>query len=85
MNEVAKSKFKLTNKIFAKNLLEKFIYTRNITETLVSKINPEDQIPQSMEDCSPLKWHRAHTTWFFEEVIIKRSKTHVRTIDYRSK
>mgnify|MGYP001233099802 CR=1 FL=1 len=72
MNEVSKSKFKLTNKVFAKNLLEKFIYTRNITETLVSKIHPEDQIPQSMEDCSPLKWHRAHTTWFFEEVIIKK-------------
>ncbi|PPR79526.1 MAG: Hercynine oxygenase [Alphaproteobacteria bacterium MarineAlpha2_Bin1] len=65
-------------------LLNNFITTRKLTETLASKVKPEDQIPQSMEDCSPLKWHRAHTTWFFEEVILKKYSLnyHVFNKDY---
>lgn len=43
---------------------------RGHTEHLTSCLSPEDQCIQSMPDASPAKWHRAHTTWFFEQFIL---------------
>lgn len=48
-----------------------FETTRSRTDALVAPLNPEDTMLQSMEDASPAKWHLAHTTWFFEEFILK--------------
>ena len=44
--------------------------TRRRTEELAAPLAPEDQVVQSMPDVSPTKWHRAHTTWFFETFVL---------------
>ncbi|HEY8562065.1 MAG TPA: ergothioneine biosynthesis protein EgtB [Pyrinomonadaceae bacterium] len=45
---------------------------RAATEKLCEPLNTEDYIPQPIVDVSPPKWNIAHTTWFFEEMILKR-------------
>lgn len=51
------------------NALFKSVRARS--DALVAPLQAEDMMLQSMEDASPPKWHLAHTTWFFEEFILK--------------
>ena len=51
-------------------LVDRFTGVRGTTEALASRLTPEDQTVQSMPDTSPTKWHRAHTTWFFETFLL---------------
>jgi len=43
---------------------------RDETERRAGPLSAEDQLVQSMPDASPAKWHRAHTTWFFEQFVL---------------
>jgi ergothioneine biosynthesis protein EgtB len=52
-------------------LLDGYRAVRQLTEKLVEPLTPEDQMLQSMDDASPAKWHRAHTTWFFETFLLQ--------------
>jgi ergothioneine biosynthesis protein EgtB len=50
--------------------LAAFRTVRAETERRAAPLGPEDQVVQSMPDTSPTKWHRAHTTWFFEQFLL---------------
>lgn len=52
-------------------ILDLYEMVRAMSISLVEGLLPEDMVLQSMEDASPANWHLAHTTWFFEEFILK--------------
>ncbi|MDB5751050.1 MAG: hypothetical protein JWP65_1471 [Ramlibacter sp.] len=47
-----------------------FAQVRARSVALAQPLSPEDQCVQSMPDASPVKWHLAHTSWFFETVVL---------------
>ncbi len=53
------------------NLLEFFLETRKHSEIICEPLETEDYVVQPIVDVSPPKWHLGHTTWFFEEFILK--------------
>jgi len=57
--------------ILTDSLLDFFLETRKHTEHLCAPLEIEDYVVQPIVDVSPPKWHLGHTTWFFEEFIIK--------------
>jgi ergothioneine biosynthesis protein EgtB len=54
-----------------KDLIEFYGEVRSYTEKLCEPLEIEDYVPQPTVDVSPPKWNIAHTTWFFEEMILK--------------
>ena len=59
--------------ITASDLESFYRSVRSQSERLCECLEIEDYGLQSMDDASPIKWHLAHTTWFFEVFILKVS------------
>ena len=60
----------MKGQMWRERLANDFERVRAQTEALVAPLSAEDQCVQSMADASPSKWHRAHTTWFFETFVL---------------
>ncbi|MFM9924892.1 ergothioneine biosynthesis protein EgtB [Variovorax sp. H27-G14] len=67
----------------ASALRDKFREVRAMSLALAAPLSAEDQCIQSMPDASPTKWHLAHTTWFFETVLLQPHATGYTPFDLR--
>ncbi len=64
-------------------LARRFLEVRRFSERLCEPLEIEDYVVQSMPDASPLKWHLAHTTWFFETFVLACAERAFRPHDAR--
>jgi ergothioneine biosynthesis protein EgtB len=51
-------------------LLARFRQVRAATLAFTKPLSPEDMMVQSCAEASPIKWHLAHTSWFFETFVL---------------
>jgi ergothioneine biosynthesis protein EgtB len=51
-------------------LLARYQAVRQATEHLCRPLTPEDMMVQSSSEASPVKWHLAHSSWFFETFVL---------------
>ena len=58
-----------------------FTSVRKHSVYLCEPLETEDYVPQPVVYVSPAKWHLAHTTWFFEEFILKQFKSNYRVFN----
>jgi len=62
-------------------LAERYDGVRAASLALASPLSDEDCAIQSMPDASPVKWHLAHTSWFFETFVLEPNVAGYRAFD----
>src|SRR5271154_1991965 len=62
-------------------LERRYRQVRAATLALALPLSDADATVQSMPDASPAKWHLAHTTWFFERMILEQNLPRYRAFD----
>ena len=65
------------------DLALRYAQVRDHSLALADPLSAEDQCIQSMPDASPTKWHLAHTSWFFEAVVLAPHVPALRPFDRR--
>ena len=58
------------SQITAPSLAGQYRQVRRMTERLCERLTAEDCAIQSMPDVSPAKWHLAHSSWFFDVLVL---------------
>lgn len=62
-------------------LAEHYRAVRQASQWLCEPLETEDYVVQSMPDASPTRWHLAHTSWFFETLVLKRALPEYKSIN----
>ena len=65
------------------SLVERFRRVRATTLRLSDPLSAEDMVVQVKPHASPVKWHLAHTTWFFETFVLVAHRSGYRVYDDR--
>lgn len=73
----------LNSTSFRAATLRQYIEVRAYSLKLAAPLSTEDQCIQSMPEASPTKWHLAHTTWFFEAMVLHTYQSDYRVFDER--
>ena len=63
--------------------LQAYQSVRQHSQQLTEGLSAEDQSLQSMPEASPSKWHLAHTTWFFETLVLQAHAPGYQPVDSR--
>ncbi|MEE2904636.1 MAG: ergothioneine biosynthesis protein EgtB [Myxococcota bacterium] len=61
----------MSSQVSLETLSARFRRVRELSEELVDPLETEDFVVQTCADVSPMKWHLAHTSWFFETFVLQ--------------